>query len=178
MNTEDQEDIVIKAEFNPAVKVYILLYAFCVLCSTIFLIPVAIVWICGLGQWYSGLFFQKLDCVLTTRHLRFKKGIILQIEKTIPLENIQDLSFIEGPLLRKFHLCVLKIETAGSSAQNSHQMSLLGIKDAPAFRAKVLELRTRLRENKHQSSDTELLGEIKNSLHRIEGLLKQKNTNI
>ncbi len=174
----ENETVVIKAEFNPAVRIYILLYAFCVLCSTIVLIPLALVWICGLGQWYSRLFFEKLDCVLTTEHLRFKKGIILQIEKTIPLENIQDLSFIEGPLLRKFHLCVLKIETAGSSAQNSHQMSLLGVKDAPAFRAKVLELRTKLKNGHKESgaSDSEVLNEIKNSLHRIEGLLKHKNS--
>ncbi|MFL5753418.1 MAG: PH domain-containing protein [Bacteroidia bacterium] len=172
-----QEDVVLKAEFNPAVRIYILLYVFCVLCSTIFLIPLALIWLCGLGQWYSRHYFHKLECVLSKKDLRFKKGIILQIEKTIPLENIQDLSFIEGPLLRKLHLCILKVETAGSSAHNAHQMSLLGIKDAPAFRAKVLELRSLLKESHGASnaSDTELLGEIKNSLHRIEELLKQKN---
>jgi len=44
--------------------------------------------------------------------LEFKKGIFFRVEKTIPLENIQDLTFNEDPLLRYLDLRVLKIETA------------------------------------------------------------------
>jgi putative membrane protein len=164
---------ILKAEFNTILKTYILLYVGSILIISIIGIPLAIVWFCGVGQWYSRHYFEKLECMITDKNLKFKKGIIVQFEKTIPLENIQDMSFIEGPLLRHFNLCVLKIETAGGSANTANQMSLIGIKDAPQFRLKVLEYRTLLKNNQSNPNDQNVLIEIKNSLLRIEGLLKE-----
>ena len=117
-------NLIHKAEFNPALKVYILLYVAFLMVLSVIGIPLAIVWLCGVGQWYSRHYFHKLECVLTDNNLRFKKGIIVQFEKTIPLENIQDISFIEGPLLRHFNLAVLRVETAGGSAHQMNQMWL------------------------------------------------------
>jgi putative membrane protein len=166
--------IIHKAEFNTVLRTYILLYVGFFLVISIIGIPLAIAWFCGVGQWYSRHYFDKLECVLTDKNLNFKKGIIVQFEKTIPLENIQDMSFIEGPLLRRFNLCVLKVETAGGSAHTANQMSLVGIKDASTFRLKVLEQRTLLKENRGNKNDQSVLIEIKESLLRIEGLLSQK----
>lgn len=165
---------ILKAEFNTVLRTYILLYVAFFLFISIIGIPLCIIWLCGVGQWYSRHYFDKLECVLTDKNLRFKKGIIIQFEKTIPLENIQDLSFIEGPLLRHFNLCVLKIETAGGSAHMANQMSLVGIKDANHFRLKVLEQRTLLKQTRSGSNDQSVLLDIKNSLLRIEDLLSQK----
>ncbi len=162
-----------KAEFNSVLRTYILLYVAFFLFISIIGIPLCIVWLCGVGQWYSRHYFDKLECVLTDKNLRFKKGIIVQFEKTIPLENIQDMAFIEGPVLRHFNLCVLKVETAGGSAHMSHQMSLVGIKDAQAFRLKVLEQRTLLKNMQGNYDNQNVLVDIKESLLRIEGLLKE-----
>lgn len=171
---ENSEGIVVqKAEFNTLLRTYILLYVGFFLTISIIGIPLAIAWFCGVGQWYSRHYFHKLECVLTDKNLRFKKGILVQFEKTIPLENIQDMSFIEGPLLRSFNLCVLKIETAGGSAHMANQMSLVGIKDAHNFRLKVLEQRTLLKNPKANADNQNVLIEIKESLLRIEGLLKK-----
>src|ERR1043165_7746206 len=166
--------VIVKAEFNTVLRTYILLYVAFFLFISIIGIPLCIAWLCGVGQWYSRHYFDKLECTLTDRNLKFKKGIIVQFEKTIPLENIQDMSFIEGPLLRQFNLCVLKIETAGGSAHMANQMSLVGIKDAPDFRLKVLEQRTLLKKNPSGINDQGLLLDIKNSLLRIEELLSKK----
>jgi putative membrane protein len=167
--------VILKAEFNTILRTYILLYIAFFLFISIIGIPLCIIWLCGVGQWYSRHYFDKLECVLTDKNLRFKKGIIVQFEKTIPLENIQDMSFIEGPLLRQFNLCVLKIETAGGSGNHmSNQMSLVGIKDAHLFRLNVLEQRTLLKQNHSGSNDQSVLIDIKNSLLRIEGLLSEK----
>ena len=68
------------------------------------------------------------------------------MEKTIPLENIQDVTFIEGPLLKYFHLSVLKFETAGQSAGQAHDMRLIGIIDAHEFRNQIVAARQRLRQ--------------------------------
>jgi putative membrane protein len=68
------------------------------------------------------------------------------VEKTIPLENIQDVTFIEGPILRHFHLSTLKFETAGHSAGQANDMHLTGIVDAHDFRNEILAAREALKQ--------------------------------
>ena len=45
----------------------------------------------------------------------------------MPLENIQDVTFIEGPLLKRYNLATLKFETAGHSAGQAHDMQLVSM---------------------------------------------------
>lgn len=122
-----------------------------VLALTIVLIPLAIVWFCGVGQWWARHYFEKLQCSLGPTALRYRKGILLQVEKTIPLENIQDVTFIEGPILKHFNLAILKFETAGQSVRQAHDMELVGIIGAEAFRAKILE-RRELLKHRHDAA--------------------------
>lgn len=163
-----------KAYFNDVIRSYILLYVAFLLFITIVGIPLMIIWLAGVGQWYSRHYFDKLECELNERTLRFKKGILFQVEKTIPLENIQDLTFIEGPLLRYFHLCILKIETAGQGEHHGNQMKLIGIVDAPAFRNSVLEQRQRITQDNRSGNEIVLLTEIRDTLQKIENHLREK----
>ncbi|HRJ85407.1 MAG TPA: PH domain-containing protein [Ignavibacteria bacterium] len=174
---KENEPILIKAEFNPIVKTYIMLYVFGILLVTVVGIPFAIVWICGLGQWYSRHYYEKLYCVLTEKHLRFRMGILFTIDKTIPLENIQDLTFYEGPVLRHFNLAMLKVETAGQGDHSSNQMKLVGVVDAHVFRSRVLEQReaVKMRLTAANQNDPQiiLLEKIAATLERIEsGFIK------
>jgi len=173
-----EEKILIQAEFNPIVKTYILLYMFGILCVTIVGIPIAIIWICGVGQWYSRHFYDKLFCVLTDKHLRFRLGILFTIDKTIPLENIQDLTFIEGPILKHYNLAMLKVETAGQSTHtmSGNQLKLIGMVDAHVFRSRVLEQREVVKMNLTSSGDRqiELLEKIAASLEKLEQQLGNK----
>jgi putative membrane protein len=104
-----------RATFNPLIRPYLVLNVGLFLVATILLSPLALLWFCGIGQWWARHYFQKLGCELDSTELRFRKGILFQVEKTIPLENIQDVTFIEGPLLKRFHLSILKFETAGQA---------------------------------------------------------------
>ncbi len=164
-----------KASFNPLIKPYLFITIGFTLVITIVGIPLALIWFCGAGQWWSNHYFHKLDCVLTDKSLRFRKGILVQVEKTIPLENIQDVTFVGGPILRYFNLSVLKFETAGASSQFHPNMELIGIIDAHEFRSKILDARDKLRnpERAHaiaalnDTTATETLA----SLQRIEALL-------
>jgi membrane protein YdbS with pleckstrin-like domain len=131
----------IKVSFNPLIRPYLVLSIAASLCLTIVLIPLAVLWCLGVGQWWARHYFAKLECELTERTLRYRKGIIVQVEKSIPLENIQDVTFIEGPLLRYFHLSILKFETAGQSAGQAHDMKLVGIMNAQDFRNRILQAR-------------------------------------
>ncbi len=90
-----ESTIIKKVEFNPKIKSYILIVVSFIFFISIIGIPILIVWFLGLGQYISKRYYENLECQLTNRHLEFKKGVLFRVEKTIPLENIQDLTFIE-----------------------------------------------------------------------------------
>lgn len=136
----------VRVRFNPLIRPYLVATIGITIAITIVGIPLAVIWFLGVGPWWARHYYDKLECELGERTLRYRKGIIFQIEKTIPLENIQDVTFIEGPLLRRFHLSVLKFETAGQSAGQAHDMRLVGIIDAHEFRNQILNARQRLRQ--------------------------------
>lgn len=140
------EGTTMHAKFNPLIRPYLVLQIGCVLLITIVGIPLALIWFLGVGQWWARHYFDKLDCHLDEKKLRYRKGILVTVEKTIPLENIQDVTFIEGPILRHFHLSTLKFETAGSGAGQANDMRLTGIIDAHDFRNKILEARDALKQ--------------------------------
>jgi hypothetical protein len=50
-------------------------------------------------------------------------------------------TFIEGPLMRRFNLSILRIETAGQSPGQAHNMQLIGIVDAHRLRDEILRRR-------------------------------------
>jgi membrane protein YdbS with pleckstrin-like domain len=142
------------AQFNPLIRPYLVLSIGFYIVLTIIGIPLALIWFLGVGQWWARHYFHKLECHLGEKTLRYRKGILVQVEKTIPLENIQDVTFIEGPILRHFHLSTLKFETAGHSAGQAHDMHLTGIIDAHEFRNKILEARDALKQRTYQGRET------------------------
>lgn len=167
--------IIEKAEFTPNIKIYILLVVAFFMFVSIAGIPIMILWFLGPGQLFSKKFYKSLSCTLTDKHLEFSKGVLFKKEKTIPLENIQDLTFIQNPLLSLLNLRVLKIETAGNSnPQGMSDMRLVGIIGAHDFKKKVLDQRTLLKEEsrapKFMNNDTEL--EKMEVLREIRDLLK------
>ncbi len=134
-----------RAAFNPLIRPYLVITIGSAMLLTIVFAPLAIIWFLGVGQWWARHYFDKLDCELTDKAIRFRKGILVQIEKTIPLENIQDVTFIEGPILRHFNLSTLKFETAGASTSVDGNMKLTGIIGAQAFRNNILAARDMLK---------------------------------
>lgn len=172
----------ITARFNPLYRPYLVVTIGLMMCCTIIGIPLAIIWFCGVGQWWAGHYFHKLLCELSDKTLRFRKGILFQVEKTIPLENIQDVTFIEGPVLKKFHLATLKFETAGQSHHGANEMHLTGIIDAHEFRNRILEARENLRAQTRgttpqASSDDQVLmalNRIASRLDEITVLMRER----
>ncbi len=174
----EDEYIIAKAAFNPLIKSYLFWYVFFMMFITIVGIPVALAWALGWGQWYSRKFYEKMWCVLTNKNLRLRNGIILQIEKTIPLENIQDLTFLEGPVLKAWNLSMIKVETAGSSHQYGSQMRLIGVIDAHQFRSKVLSQRSHAKQGTvsvPRSQDAAVLVEIRDLLRDIKAELQKRS---
>ena len=138
------ESVIRKAEFDPKVCTYWMLSGEIVFVVTVVGIPLLLLW--------------------------------------FTIGNITDLVTVQGPLMRLFYLRTLTVETAGQSGQGA-LVSLTGIVDAESFRETVLAQRevvgaTNLSApsssddgpNIASGSDTLLL-EIRDSLHRLEGLL-------
>lgn len=171
-----QKSTVLKtAEFNPRLKTYLNLYGVFMMLIMIVTIPLIPIWVL-LSPIFINKYFERLECDLTSRSLRFKKGFIVQTEKTIPLDKIQDLTFKEGPLLKRLGLSILKIETAGNSAAGSADLSLIGIVDAHNFRQMVFDQRDKVTDNtstgsQESESVVEVLKDIRESMKRIEGKL-------
>jgi len=166
----------LKAEFNPRIKSYLIWYGVLMSVVMIFTIPLIPIWLI-FSSYFVNKYFERLHCELTTRSLKFNKGYIFRTEKTIPLDKIQDLTFKEGPLLKAFGLSILKIETAGSSGAGAGaaDLTLIGIVDATNFRDRVFDQRDIVTENTSstaKSTDSEnvlaVLKDIRESLARIE----------
>jgi len=180
-----RERVLLQAEFDPKWKTYFFLKNLLILIATIGGIIFVPFWVLGLGQWYCRRYFESLKCTLCERSLIVAKGIYFKRERTIPLDKIQDLMLIEGPLLDRFGLCQLHVETAGqsSAAQGGSEADLVGIFEARKLRDRVLDQRDLVTGSAVASdpsvkvkddeglADKSVLVEIRDSLGRIEKLI-------
>jgi membrane protein YdbS with pleckstrin-like domain len=166
------------AKFNPLIKPFLVVQIGFVMAMTIVGLPFALLWFLGVGRWWAQHYYDKLECHLSGKALRYRKGILVTVEKTIPLENIQDVTFVEGPILRHFHLSTLKFETAGHSAGQASDMHLTGIMEAHEFRNRILQARDALKEAQRQPAPgedkLEAMRGIEDRLDEIIALMKDR----
>ena len=183
---EIREKIRIRAEFDTKLKIYWYMRVVGLMTASVAGIPLLPFWFLGWGNCYCRKSFEAFQCALTERSQQVKRGILFWVEKTIPLDKIQDLTLKEGPVLRWFGLCSLQIETAGQGGQAvSSEGNLLGVVDVRKFRNAVLDQRDRISGTgavspalaKPGAGDPTvegLLGEIRDSLKRIENRLASR----
>jgi len=175
----DNHTYIRKAEFDPKVRTYWLVSGMVACIVTIVGIPLLLLWI-PIGLMVTDRHLKRMECVLTDKALKVKKGILIRVEKTIPLEKITDLAMVQGPVMRHFGIYKLTVETAGQSAPGA-LVALTGIVDAKSFREAVLTQRDLVSGllSSHPSSDeppidssqATTLEEVRDSLLRIEALL-------
>ncbi|MDL2356994.1 MAG: PH domain-containing protein [Pseudomonadota bacterium] len=177
-------DPVFHAAFNPLIKPFLVIKIGLAMACTIVGIPFAILWFLGVGPWWARHYFDRLECHLSDRTLRYRKGILVTTEKTIPLENIQDVTFVEGPILRRFQLSTLKFDTAGHSAGQASDMQLTGIIDAQQLRNHIMAAREAIKlaqrgggavpDADGQAAQLAALRAIAAKLDDIAGLLRER----
>lgn len=176
----NEHDIIRSADFDPRVKTYWLLSGALLLVLTIVFIPLLLLWF-PLGLYFTGRYLARMECVLTAKSLKVKKGLMVRVEKTIPLEKITDMAIVQGPIMRWLGIERLTVETAGQSGAGA-LVSLTGIVEAKAFREQVLAQRDAMAEGKGQARPAAggdgavagadpVLVEVRDSLLRIEQLL-------
>lgn len=178
-----EEHLIRHATFEPKVCSYWLLSGIIVLTVTIVGIPLLILWI-PLGLFFTRRYLDRMECILTPKALKVKKGILVRVEKTIPLEKITDMGMVQGPIMRQFDLHTLTVETAGQSGAGA-LVALTGIVGAKEFREAVLFQRDLVCSSSSEAnpqsavatnSDTNvLLAEIRDSLLRLEEAVSRGN---
>jgi len=176
------EKVLVKARFDAKLPTYWMMGTLLGLTFSFIGIPFVPIWLI-FGWGVHKKQYEVMECELTERSLNIRRGFIFRVEKNIPLDKIQDVGMKEGPLLRKLGLSALAVETAGqSSAQGSSDATLTGVIDAPAFRDAILNQRDLVAgvalapaapvpPTAPAVAGEEVLVEIRDSLHRIEGLL-------
>ena len=175
--------VLLTAEFDPGVKSYWLLSGTILCMFTVVGIPLIPIFLL-IGYFMTGKYLDAMECELTDRSLRVKKGVFNKLEKTVPLDKITDLALYQGPIMRMMGLEGLRLETAGqSSGPGGALVSLVGVREARAFRDRVLEQRDNVTENRRDDESVALsapdesapiLAEIRDALLRIEGKLDQR----
>ncbi|MFQ5552073.1 MAG: PH domain-containing protein, partial [Gemmatimonadales bacterium] len=133
------EQLLESARFDPKLRTYWFLQVVLIFVATIAGIALLPIWMLGWGQWYVRRTYEALQCELHERSLVVRRGIFFKVEKTIPLDKIQDLTVREGPLLRALGLRSLKIETAGQGTPGQSEADLVGIVDPLEFRNRVMD---------------------------------------
>lgn len=172
------EKVLLEAEFDPRLQAYWTITALIVglfTCVGMLWVPFQIM--------INRRRFESLSCELTERSLHIRKGFIFKVEKTIPLDKIQDLSLHEGPLLRYLGLCSLHVETAGQgTAQGQSDAALSGVVNATEFRNAVIERRDLVTGMAPTAAPVaapgagrdDVLDEIRDSVRNIERLLEER----
>jgi putative membrane protein len=184
--SEADAPVLLTAEFDPKTKTYWLVSSIAICAATIVLIPIIPI-VLVVGLLVTGKYLDAMECEMTTRSLRVKKGIINTIEKTIPLDKITDLAHYQGPIMRAMGIEGLRVETAGqSSGTGGSLVTLVGVKDARAFRDSVLDRRDKVTdfggsraaepvETPAAGNDSSaVLVEIRDALLRIEESLQER----
>lgn len=175
------ETVIREASFDPKVKTYWLLSGAVVFVVTIIGIPFLLLWF-PLGLIFTGRYLDRMSCTLTTKSLKVKKGVLVRVEKTIPLEKITDMALVQGPIMRAMDIDRLTVETAGQSGAGA-LVSLTGIVMAEEFREAVLAQRDVMAEQGRRPEHSETpsteppsaeLAELRDSVLRIEKLLESR----
>lgn len=176
VDNQDQDAPLLVAVFDPKLRFYLFLQASLLLCLTVVgvvLLPLTL----AAAWWWAKHYYRTIRCHVTSRRLYFQHGILFQRESAVPLDKIQDMALLKGPVLSILGLTSLRVETAGGSGQMGGVggVKLLGLHDAKAFQEKVLRLRdagdkaqTPLPSPPAQTDTLQVLLEIRDSLRRIE----------
>ena len=142
-----RDEVLAEASFHPNLRWYRYLQGALGLVASVVGIVALPVWLVA-GWWWAVRSWEVLECELAERTLSIGYGIWFRTEKSIPLEQIQDVSVRHGPLLDWLGLTKLKIETAGQGSSQQAAGNLVGVEEPIAFRDRILEQRERLSDRR------------------------------
>ena len=175
--TSSRDSVLVEAEFDRRVMPYGRLAVTLLLLITVAGIPLIPFWLIWSVS-YLPRAYARFSARLTPTSLEVTRGVYFRSDSTIPLDRITDVRLHDDPLMRRYRLQGLKVETAGAAGSGaSAEGSLIGVVDAPAFRDAVLRQREVLQDAgsatvaasaSAESGERELLVEIRDLLRSID----------
>ncbi len=176
MAASRRDEVLLAAEFDGAVMGYGRLAVSLLLVITVVGIPLIPLWLIWSTS-YLPKAHARLSARLTPTSLELTQGVYFRSDSTIPLDRITDVKLYDNPVMSRYGIQALKVETAGQSGTSSSEGYLPGIMDAAAFRDAVLRQREMLQDGgapataaaqPAASSENELLVEIRDLLRSID----------
>ena len=167
-----------EAEFDRRLLGYLRLLVSAILFITVVGIPLIPFWLIFSIN-YAPRAYDRLAARLTPRALEVQSGVYFRKESTIPLDRITDIRLHDDPIMRRYGLRGIRVETAGQAGSSaSAEGNLVGIVDAVEFRDAILAQREALLDAPSGAAptpapaaggdDTALLGEIRDLLQSID----------
>lgn len=107
-----------------------------------------IAWILGWGRWYARRYVELYSARLEEKRIRIRQGVIVQRNKAIPLDRVTDVLISQGFLERRFGLCQIRIQTAGTGAAGVAEGTVPGLlpEAAERLQEQIIEARDRYSE--------------------------------
>lgn len=141
-------------EFTDVLPKYLLFKFAFDMCSSIVLIPFILIWFLGVGNFICNRYAKSIKCKLTDNCLYWTGGILFNEEKIIPLDKIQDIIIIKGPVLEYFGINAINIKTDKDS------ISLYSVKSSESFRDDLINRQREYLIKVNSSSQVVLLENI------------------
>ena len=157
-------------------------YYFVVALISIIGIPFILLWIIPfILTKYEKRYFESHSLTLTDVGVTIKRGVWDRSETNIPLDRITDVTIAQGPIMRRYGMYRITVETAGQT-KLAGAANLVGVIDSHEFRRQVLERIEIYKASQGASApavsstpakpvvdeQTELLKDILGTLKRIE----------
>ena len=123
------------------------------------------------------LYYKSLVYGLTDDEVVWSRGVLFRKTSIVPYTKITNVDIHQGPLMRRFGIFGLNVQTAGYSAQQAgrSEISIMGVKDHQRLRALIMENVRKLKggpiaQSRPLATDELMLEELK----KIRGLLERK----
>lgn len=91
------------------------------------LLLIADIWSIGIRPY---LLYRNTRYEISEEYLQVKSGAMFEKVEMVPMTKIQSVETNQGPIMRKFNLCTVSVETMGSSH------AILGIEKEKAIQAR------------------------------------------
>lgn len=139
MNTRSNDGLTrLEAELDPKTTNYIfwwVLFFFTVVVISIPLIPFMII---VYFAWYRPRYKDFHSLKLTEKSVEINRGVVFRSQTILPLDRITDVSINQGPLMRRYGIYGITVETAGQT-QTQGAANMVGVMNPYAFRDAVMK---------------------------------------
>ncbi|HDR74012.1 MAG TPA: PH domain-containing protein [Methanoculleus sp.] len=123
------------------------------------------------------LYYRTVVYRLSGDEISWRRGVWFRRTGIVPYSRITNVDIVQGPVMRRFGISSLKIQTAGYSAQAQAELSLEGIEEPEELREVIMEFVRGTKnagdatgmEGEPRSTDAALLAEVKAIRELLEG---------